>query len=335
MTSGSVPGGYPLAMTRRDWWPMLLAMLPLMGWWSTGLFDLDEGFYGAITAEMNRRGEWITPYFAGRPWFEKPILLYWLAKPCLWLLGPDVGPRLPSVLMSIATLGMTYAFARHQRDARTAELAVLILGGSLLFAGPGRMMLTDPTLVACLTAMVYAMWLAETDARWRPIAGAALGLSILAKGPVGVLLLIPWLAYLAWRDPQFRIGLANGRAIGWIGFALAASAVTASWYLPAYLANGDAFVQGFLVEQNLRRFTGGDEAHTWRNPLNYLFFVPIFLLGMLPFSLHISAAVRQAKSDRFLRAMLAWAVVVFLFFTVSGAKLIHYIMPMFPPLAIV
>ncbi|MDX2066200.1 MAG: hypothetical protein SFX74_10700, partial [Fimbriimonadaceae bacterium] len=47
------------------------------------------------------------------------------------------------------------------------------------------------------------------------------------------------------------------------------------------------------------------------------------------------AAVRQAKSDRFLRAMLAWAVVVFLFFTVSGAKLIHYIMPMFPPLAIV
>ena len=63
----------------------LFACLPLFGWWMTGLFDVDEGFYGAVVAEMNRRHEWITPYFNGHPWFEKPILLYWLAKPCMML----------------------------------------------------------------------------------------------------------------------------------------------------------------------------------------------------------------------------------------------------------
>ena len=68
----------------------------------TGLFDVDEGFYGAVAAEMNRRHEWITPFFNGHPWFEKPILLYWLAKPCMMLLGPDFGPRLPSVLCTVA-----------------------------------------------------------------------------------------------------------------------------------------------------------------------------------------------------------------------------------------
>src|SRR5262249_44035004 len=65
----------------------VFACLPLLGWWLTGLFDLDEGFYAAVTAEMNRRGEWITPYYNGQPWFEKPILLYWAAKPCVALFG--------------------------------------------------------------------------------------------------------------------------------------------------------------------------------------------------------------------------------------------------------
>jgi 4-amino-4-deoxy-L-arabinose transferase-like glycosyltransferase len=43
-------------------WPWVLAAcIPLIGWWSYGLFDLDEGFYAAVVAEMNRRGEWINP----------------------------------------------------------------------------------------------------------------------------------------------------------------------------------------------------------------------------------------------------------------------------------
>ena len=46
-----------------------LAILPLLGWWFYGLFDIDEGFYGAVVAEMNRRGEWITPFYNGKPWF--------------------------------------------------------------------------------------------------------------------------------------------------------------------------------------------------------------------------------------------------------------------------
>jgi 4-amino-4-deoxy-L-arabinose transferase-like glycosyltransferase len=75
---------------------LFFACLPLFGWWMTGLFDVDEGFYGAVVAEMNRRHEWITPFFNGQPWFEKPILVYWLAKPCMMLFGPNFGPRLPA-----------------------------------------------------------------------------------------------------------------------------------------------------------------------------------------------------------------------------------------------
>ncbi|HXH61652.1 MAG TPA: hypothetical protein VNI20_09885, partial [Fimbriimonadaceae bacterium] len=65
----------------RNFAVVAACVLPLLGFWATGLTDLDEGYYGAVVANMIRTGDWITPHFNGHPWFEKPILLYWLATP--------------------------------------------------------------------------------------------------------------------------------------------------------------------------------------------------------------------------------------------------------------
>ncbi len=326
-----------MVQTRRSFiLTLLLAALPLLGWWTTGLTDLDEGFYGAITAEMNRRGEWITPYLAGRPWFEKPILLYWLAKPSLMVFGEMVGPRVPSVLATVATLAIVGWYGQRNFGERVGRLAMLILGGALLFSGPGRLMLTDPLLVLCITA---GFLLFEESIRGMPharwLSGLAIGVSVLAKGPVAVLLLVPLLIWRFFRFPELR-GQFRG---GWLGFFAAFVVAVASWYLPAYLVNGDLFVQKFLIEQNLRRFTGGDEAHTLGGPAAFAFFVPVFLVGFMPWSfVLLGNAIVHRKSrqtDERLLFLIAWAVIVFAFFSVSGAKLIHYIMPMFPPLALV
>src|SRR5258708_5134076 len=119
---------------------LLFACLPLFGWWMTGLFDVDEGFYGAVVAEMNRRGEWITPFFNGHPWFEKPILLYWLAKPCMMLFGPDFGPRLPSVLCTIGLFVVCGWFMKRRYGASAQSLTIFCLGSSVLILGLGRLM---------------------------------------------------------------------------------------------------------------------------------------------------------------------------------------------------
>lgn len=130
---------------RKHWlWVWVAAALPLLGWWAYGLLDLDEGFYGAITAEMNRRGEWITPYYNGTPWFEKPILIYWLAKPCIALFGEMIGPRLPSVLCAVGAYAVIAWFGRKRLGDSAAQISVLALGSSLLMVGVSRMMLTDP-----------------------------------------------------------------------------------------------------------------------------------------------------------------------------------------------
>lgn len=331
---------------RTTLFTVLLALLPLLGFWATGLLDLDEGFYGAVTAEMNRRGEWITPYYNGQPWFEKPILLYWLAKPCLMLLGPDWGPRLPSILCAAALYWMVYRFVRSRFGEPEAIVSTLILGTSLLVVALGRMMMTDVPLVLALTGCFMAFWNSldcpESDrTRWRALAGIALGFSVLAKGPVGGIFFV-LLAFATFRSqPELRVRFSGGWWAGVLGFV----AVVGAWYLPAYLASGDLFVQEFLIKQNIGRFSGGDLAHKVPFPENLIFFPAIVLLGFAPWWWHL----RRAWPSKFsawsaglapmelstLRYLGWWAAIIFVFFSVSGSKLIHYILPCWPPLAII
>ena len=369
----------PFLKNRRLRWTLLilLASLPLVGWWSYGLFDLDEGFYASVTASMIRHHEWITPTLNGQPWFEKPILIYWLAKPALMLFGQAAGPRLPSVLATVATYALVAWFVRRHFSGLAAVLSLFILASSLLAVAIGRMIMTDPLLLFFFTAAMLAFGESlVSDPRWRLLAAGCLGFAVLAKGPVALILFIPIAAYaliITRRskgiNPKSKIQNLKS-AIVWVTGALVLFAIIASWYVPAYLANGQTFVQDFLIKQNLGRFTGGDQAHTLPFLKSFWFYIPILLLGMFPWILWLPAAwpkrseplplvpqaegegvggsgsdrstqapatrnseLRAPSSEFLKRYLAAWSLIVFIFFTLSGAKLPHYILPCAPPLA--
>jgi 4-amino-4-deoxy-L-arabinose transferase-like glycosyltransferase len=347
----------------------------MVGFWLYGLTDMDEGFYGAVVAEMNRRAEWITPIYNGKPWFEKPILLYWLTKPSLALFGGEFGLRLPSVLATLALYAVVAWFVNRRVSTRAAQWSVLVLGTSLLTVAIGRMVMTDALLCLCLSAALLTFYESLVgDRRWRLASAFLLGLSVLAKGPVGCALFALIVAVTYWREAGLRSAFRGWWAAG-IGIFIA---TVACWYMPAYLTNGDAFVQEFLVKQNLQRFAGGDAAHTLHGPAGWFFYVPILIAGTLPWTFWIwpalkgrgtseegratveagaedtderrgatdagvldternrgcepSAAGREWQSVS--RFLITWAVVVILFFSAAGAKLIHYVLPAIPPLAI-
>lgn len=290
---------------------------------------MDEGFYAAVVAEMNRRGEWITPFYNGQPWFEKPILLYWFAKPSMALFGEMIGPRLPSVLFSVATYAVVAWFAQRRLTKGSEWFAPVILGSGLLFVAIGRMMMTDPPLIFALTAAMITFWESLVgDKRWRLVTAICLGLGVLAKGPVAGILFALIAGWTYYREPDLRKEFRGRWLAGGALFAL----VVASWYVPAYLAQGKLFVDEFLIKQNVGRFTGGDPAHTLGGPASMLLYIPIFLLGMAPWSFWLPKAWKE--SDPLHRFLKAWLLAIFLFFSISGAKLPHYILPMFPPAAL-
>lgn len=321
----------PPSSRRLFWLVILLAAIPLLGWWTYGLFDLDEGFYGAVVVEMNRRHEWIVPYYNASPWWEKPILLYWLAKPAVAIFGTDWGGRLPSIVASLAGSAFTFWWAKRRLCLAAAQISVLALATSLLWVGLSRMMMTDMLLTVAFNAACLLFYESLVgDRRWRVVAAGLIGVGVLAKGPVALLLFVPIALWTWWREKELRPAYRGA----WLATAAVFLLVVASWYLTAYLRAGNDFVQGFLVEQNLNRFAGGDQAHTVRGFAGLVFYIPILLLGMAPWSLWIFKAWPRKGDDSLTRYLAVCAAVPFLFFTVSGAKLVHYILPCFIPIAL-
>src|SRR5579863_3611863 len=92
-----------------------LFVLYFFGLNRTGLLGPDEPRYAAIGREMAETGDWITPRLYGKPWFEKPALLYWLTAAGFNAgLGDDLAPRLPVAVVSAGFLIFYFFNLRRQ-----------------------------------------------------------------------------------------------------------------------------------------------------------------------------------------------------------------------------
>jgi 4-amino-4-deoxy-L-arabinose transferase-like glycosyltransferase len=168
---------------------------------------------------------------------------------------------------------------------------------------------------------------------WMWVAWAALAGATLSKGLIGVVLpggaLVAYTAitrdFALWR----RLHLASGLAL----YCL----LVAPWFIAVARAN-EEFLQFFFVHEHFQRFLTTEH----NRPGPWYYFVPWFAVGILPWLTVLGYGVRRAWRDgepnalgfSWHRFALVWAAFVFLFFSASGSKLQSYILPMFPPLAL-
>ena len=321
------------------WLCVLAALIDLRAF---GLTDLDEGFYASVAWEMRHSGDWRTPTFLGKPWFEKPPLLYWLMVGSMRVFGEnEFALRLPSALMYALTILLLAWWGNRRLGQGAGSWAALLFALAPLSLILARLAITDMALAFFLTVAVIALWEAR-GLGWSLIGGVALGLAFLTKGPFGLGLV--GLLYL-WNARMLH---ARGLRFRWVLFALGVALLTAlPWYVGVYLQHGAAFFGEFVVKQNLLRFAGGDTAHSvlpliQRGDVSgvlagvavyLLFYVVVLWLGGL--SMVRGLSVLWAREDDPLRLYLRrWAWLVFGLFTLSFTKLPAYIFPMFPALAL-
>jgi len=280
---------------------------------------------------MRRSGDFVTPTLQGRPWLEKPPLYYWLAGLAFRLFGEnEAAARLPSVVAGVSLVALIAFFGSRLLGAAAGLHAAFILGTSLLWFAYGRAASMDMLLAACVTLAIGLLALRFFDlaGRWAlPAAGAAMGLATLAKGPLGVLL--PGLVVLGFvaltRDARPLRQAVHPLTI------VAFLAVAAPWYGAILADQGRHFVDEFLLNHNVARFTSTVHNH----PGSILYYVPVLLVGLFPWSAFVLPALAGArpeeKVDRFL---LLWLVVPLVFFSLAGSKLPGYVLPCLPPLAL-
>jgi len=288
-----------------------------------GLIGPDEPRYAAIGRAMAITGDWITPRLWGQPWFEKPALLYWMTGAAFRAgLGPDLAPRLPVALLSVAFLAFFCWRVRREFGSQTAGLATIILATTAAWIGFSHVGVTDlPLTTAFSAAMLMALpWIAKRDTRDLPAAAAALGLAVLAKGLLPLALAAP----LALRIRWFRDLLRPRVVIPFLAVAL-------PWYLLCWMRNGTVFLHDFILVHHFERFTSGALLHIqpwWF----YLPRLPALLLPWTPLLITLRpGASWRHPLERFL---LAWAAFGLIFFSASTNKLPGYVLPLVPPLAI-
>jgi 4-amino-4-deoxy-L-arabinose transferase-like glycosyltransferase len=288
-----------------------------------GMVGPDEPRYADVGRAMAQSGDWITPRLWGRPWFEKPALLYWMTASGFRLgLNPDLAPRLPVALLSLAFLAFFWWRLRVEWDARVASYAGAMLATCAGWLTYSHVAVTDLPLAVFFSAAVL-LALPKASGRagsWELTASAAcLGVATLAKGLVPLVLFFPVLA-LGWRRLRDWLRL---------GPLLAFSLCALPWYLLCLARNGSEFPRVFFVEQQFARF--GTPALQHVQP--WWFYVPIFLLLLYPWfpllALTPRALAGPARDPR-----LRWLAVIvafgFLFFSASVNKLPGYLLPLLP-----
>ena len=321
-------------------------LLLLAAWFATvpvrPMLDPDEGRYAEIPREMVASGDWVTPRFNDLKYFEKPPLQYWATATVYSVFGlHEWSSRLWSVGLAFACLPLVFLWVRRFYDARRALAALAALAVSPFFAIVGHINLLDAAFTFWLTAAVLAFTAAQLaqvgaadERRWMLIAWAAAALAVLSKGiVVGVLAGGSLLLYtlverdtLTWR----RLHLAAGLPL-FLGLA-------APWFVVVSLRN-PSFPGFFFVHEHFARFL--TTVHQRVEP--WWFFLPLLLLGVLPWALPCVRACRAAWREppgegtagrfRARRFLLIYCALTLLFFSASGSKLAPYVLPMMPVLA--
>ena len=301
----------------------LAYFLYFFGLTGAGLLGPDEPRYAAISREMARSADWVTPRLWGEAWFEKPALLYWMQGVAFRVgLNEDLAPRLPVAFTSVAFLIFFYWLLRREFGDPAAGFSTAILATSAGWLSLSHIGVTDlPMSAAFSAAMLLSLaWLERGERRWLPLAAALLGLAVLAKGLVPLVLALP----LAW--------MGRRRLLDWLRpSVIAAFAVVAlPWYVLCFLHNGQPFIEKFFWEHQVERFTTTVLAHG--QP--FWFFVPVIVAALFPWIPGLALlAGRELYSDSRRRFLLLWAVFGLVFFSAAQNKLPSYVLPLVPALA--
>ncbi|HEY3131188.1 MAG TPA: glycosyltransferase family 39 protein [Acidobacteriota bacterium] len=315
------------------------------GIWTLPLHEPDEGRYVDIAAAMSRPGgDWLTPRLNGIPYYEKPPLFFWIAAASMKVFGVvEWAGRLPALLAALSAVALVIVMGKSAFGPRTGRAAGLIMATSPLVMVLAHFCFVDVLLLALLTGALAALFYALIDrapgqsSRRLPVLAfwALLALATMTKGPIGVA--IPVITagcyLLVARDKHGLRGLVRLDAIA-LYFVIASP-----WFIMMALKN-PGFARAFFIEENLERFvTGGNFQR--QGPWWYYF--PVLAGTFFPWALALGLVAKKVfrqglrVGEQPSRARLFFVAAVvgpFLLLSFAQSKLGYYILPLFPPLAL-
>ena len=308
------------------------------------LTDGDTAFYGNIAKNILATGDWLTLRHRLMPVVDKPPLTFWLTSISFAAFGTaEWALRAWHFVFAVAVALATYALARLTVSHRDALVAATILLTTMQFFYLSLVPEQHVPLALFLTLAVYwhLRWergggLSSAVFAWLSAALAVLSIGI--AGAVMIALIIG--AHLIVDRPRLPRAALPAAAVGAAIFLL----VAAPWFVVGVVRQGRPFIDTFFLGGTLgvgRFFQRVQASPTvvpwWAGFGAYALLLP---LGFLPWSGWLWQAFRDGWAARrsagsVLWVCTEWTIVIVGFLSISlGDKSSRYLLPIFPPVAV-
>lgn len=302
------------------------------------LMPIDETRYVGVAWEMWQRGDFLVPHLNGETYSHKPPLLFWLMQLSWWIFGVNEWtPRLISPLFALGSTLLSGSVARELwRDRpQISEITPFFLLGTSFWLIFSTLTMFDMLLAFFVLLAIFSLLKLSRSNAWLDVflLGFAIGGGVLSKGPVVLLqilpvaLLAPWwiqtrTADFLWRDWYLKLVAAI-----FIGASLALA-----WAIPAGISGGEDYRNAIFLGQ-----TSGRLVKSFAHQLPWYWYLerlPLLLLPWIFFKPLWQGAKQLTLNDTGVRFCIAWALPVFLMFSLVSGKRIHYLLPLIPALAL-
>jgi 4-amino-4-deoxy-L-arabinose transferase-like glycosyltransferase len=315
-------------------WALLLWVILFYRLGYPSFWDPDEAHYAEATREMMASGDWLAPSYNGQPFFDKPVLFYWLQTAAFGLLGPtELAARMVPAVSALGLFAGVWWLGAQLFNRRVAALAVLMLAILPATFALSAYAILDMTFTAFLFdgLALIAVAALRNRPRLQYPGYLLIALAVLTKGPLALALSGLTFGLALMVAPAARRPLLGLR---WITGLCGILVLSAPWFLYMWWRFGGAFVEGYVLHENVSLYSGavfGPAAST-------TFFWPILIAGLLPWTpVLMGRIIDLLRGDGFPteeRVLWAWSAAILGFFSISHFKLDHYIYPMAPALCL-
>lgn len=345
-----VPGWALWLAARKLLFYPLLALLALLlhapGQVEVPPLDRDEPRFAQASKQMVESGDYIRIMFQDEARLKKPIGIYWLQSASAGLIGAapnEIWPyRLPSLIGVIAAVVLCAAVGAVLFARPVGAVGGMLIAPVILLSVEAHLAKTDGVLLALILVAQWALaraWMAgnAVTARGPVNAGTgtalafwlAIGVGVLVKGPVIIMICgVTALALMLWqRRARWFLAL---KPLWGLPLALL---VIVPWFVAIHFATDGAFWDEALGKDFIAKIGAGKEHHG-APPGLYLaivfgtFWPAAALLGMA-----VLGAWRGRKAPA-VQFCIAWIVPNWIIFEAVATKLPHYVMPLYPALAL-
>lgn len=303
------------------------------------LTNPDEVFYTLTAKEMVKQNTWSTPYLFGVPQFEKPIFLYWMIRVAFLLFGiTNFAARFfPAVFGIIGVIGIYYLTLLGFKDQKKAFLSSAVLLSSGVYIGLSRTVFTDMMFTVWILLSLLGFYWAYTHHK-KKVVGIILsfvcsGFAVLTKGPIGFMILVLTVGSFLFIKKDLKFLKSWSTLLGFLLFL----GVALPWYWLMIAKYGSTFNQEFFYNDHIRRILEAEHLSndTW-------YFYPFSMVwGMFPWSFLLIAGMAcflkglKSRINSFYVFLACWMVSVFIIFQPAHSKLVSYVFPLFPALAVI